>query len=45
MLMRRFAADLRPGAYLLGASPSATEVNYGELERLLGRLIESIHTP
>lgn len=45
MVMRCLAADLRPGAYLLGASAAAAELSYSELESLVGRLIESIHRP
>jgi hypothetical protein len=43
MLMRQFAPDLRPGAYLIGAAPASAQCSYAELETLLRRLVDTAH--
>jgi ribonuclease P protein component len=45
MLMRQVAADLRPGSYLIGASPEAADLSYAELQNLVVRLIKSLERP
>ena len=41
MLMREAAPRLRPGAYMIGASPEATSLTFSELEVLVSRIIKS----
>ena len=45
MLIRQAAADLRPGAYLVGASPEAAHLTYAQLEGLVSRIIQSFDYP
>ena len=42
MLMRQSAPLLRPGAYMIGASPEATILSFSELEVLVARIIKSL---
>ena len=42
MLMRQAAPHLRPGAYMIGASPEATSLSFSELEDLVSRIIKSL---
>ena len=44
MLMRQAAPLLRPGAYMIGASPEATSLSFSELEVLVSRIIKSVET-
>ncbi|HWE57040.1 MAG TPA: ribonuclease P protein component [Acidimicrobiales bacterium] len=45
MLMRQLATDLRPGAYLVGASPEAARLTYTQLEALVTAIIQSFDYP
>jgi len=42
MLMRESASRLRPGAYLIGASPDAAQLPYPELRAAVSALIKSV---
>jgi hypothetical protein len=43
--MRQAAPLLRPGAYMIGASPEATSLSFSELEVLVSRIIKSFDNP
>lgn len=45
MLMRQAAPCLRPGAYMVAASPEAATIPYAELEALVSRIIKSLDKP
>lgn len=42
MLMRQAVPTLRPGAYLIVASPEAATLPYAQLEALVSRCIKSL---
>jgi ribonuclease P protein component len=42
-LMDEAAADLRPGAYLVGAAPAATRSSYEALRTDVRRALERLH--
>ncbi len=42
---REVGAQLRPGAYLFGASPAATSLSYEELKATVCQALAALHRP
>jgi hypothetical protein len=43
MLIREEAANLRPGAYLIGVAPEATQMDYPQLHHALDQALRRLH--